>query len=122
MTSTAGHHRGPGEAVEHQGARRDALLSVLLAMCFPFSVALLPAVGPAIGLTGYGGFLDGVRAVIMAALFFLPFVIGAVLGRRAVRGGLHGVLAVTAWVGLIANVTVIAVSLMFLLGEFTNPH
>lgn len=122
MANVARGSTGAGAAPERKGAWRDAFLSLGIAMWFPFAVALLPVVGSAIGLTGYGGLLDVVRAVFMAVGFFLPFVVGVVLGWRGARGGLHGVSLAAAWVGLVANVAVVLVSLSFLLGEFTNPH
>jgi hypothetical protein len=95
---------------------------VLLALWFPFAVALVPTVGDAVGLTGYGGALDLVRWAIVAIVYFGPFVAGLILGWRAARGGLHGVAAASAWVGLAANAVIIVISLGFVAGEFTNPH
>ena len=44
---------------------------------------------------------------VVIVVFFAPFVTGAVLGWRAVRGGLHGAWAVAAWIGLAGNLAVV---------------
>ncbi|MCU0506023.1 MAG: hypothetical protein MUE82_09700 [Chloroflexi bacterium] len=122
MAGLAGPLGGSSRTPGRSGARRDALVSVLLALWFPFAVALVPTVGDAVGLTGYGGALDLVRWAIVAIVYFGPFVAGLILGWRAARGGLHGVAAASAWVGLAANAVIIVISLGFVAGEFTNPH
>jgi len=103
-------------------ARRLGLLSLAIVAWFPFAVFLLPVVGGLIGLQADGTAIDAVRWGVLLAYFFTPFVVGAILGWRGVRGHLRDGEALAAWLGLVGNLVILLISGLFAAGEVLDPH
>ena len=117
LGSPAGGTVAPKGRVE-----RDALISLGILIWYPISISLLPTVGGLIGTTGELDPVDIIRWLILIAYVFVPIAFGIRAGWRAIRGGARDGIAAIAWIGLIGDVGVFAISLLFALGELVNPH
>ena len=122
MTTRMTRPTGVTDPRSDNPARRLGLLSLAIVAWFPFAVLLLPVVGGLIGLKADGTPIDALRWGILLAYFFTPFVAGAILGWRGVRGHLRDGEALAAWLGLIGNIVILLLSGLFAAGELLFPH
>jgi hypothetical protein len=108
-----------------QHPRIEAVVSAGMVTFLPAMLWLEMTVGGMLGVPSADPnppFDYWLRSAIWAAIFFAPFVVGALLGWHAIRSRLPSNWFVVAVLGIVVNVGVIALALLFLAGEAVGPH